>query len=588
MRGVWFDGGSGKKKKIYQTNMSHDLMQSPKKAPKAKKMNKRSAPANSSKQEELDEMTLFSEIDVDAIIAENKAKKANQAANAPISPPPAPGIYEDASASPAEPVHDEVVAAAVDEMKELHDLKTSIESSASASASASSSASAPVDGGSSPFKTPEEALTKYFGEGGLYHLYYESIIPSKHFAMSLFELDESAKKKAIDEIKRAADEKKARGEWDAKKDEEELRAKLDVNNGTVGRYVHYRRAQKMYQLPMSQIEGAWKMSFLGRTLDTFPDALVMTPFCAMDYVKLGVQGDVGTQFVWQPRTIDKASFSFAINNRPIPRDGYHDENNRNPHAEHYFDWVRSKLIDGSIAQSLMNDTNYCKAIKQKINAEVETSLIRELIKEKKAGNNKEAKTLMETKPEIKEHKQKLMISELEKNLRKLIQTNKTENAYVGGYIDFQTFKRSIFRKAKKGEAEGIKQRLAEGYYKHLPMEYIDIMTKAEGKLVYDPLYIFRFKRPDEINAEDWANDPYPFIELTWEERARLSFRSVCSVIYEVPVTENIQGKFGPQTAKPFAVFVASFDSTEVQAGAAGNSRAEREKEWKKPCVFPSF
>lgn len=442
------------------------------------------------------------------------------------------------------------------------------------------------------YKSPEDALRGTFGKGSRYCVYYSDINPKQDCC--------------IEEQKRATI---STGE-DSGEERASSAAAASLAPSSMGKdnadtmYISYARKNDFFQIPWTTIDtfkGERKRpTFEGQVFDVIPSALFMTPFMGVKWASLGKFGNVATEkdsngnlitrYPGQPRSLNdednKPTFNITVSNKPLSKDGYHDENNRNPEADKYFAFVREEIFERSILYHILRDNSLYPTVKKAVRAQIESEILQRLTREKKAKNTTEARKLFESDETLRKEYDEKFEAAIRSKVTSMVCTSTEEDKHFGGYIEFQKFSRQIFRKAFKTEVPFIKKRLDEGYYNYLPHEYVEIMAASEGKLVYDHIPVLRQKTKAEVEATVDTH-PYPFVELTWEERERITYTDVASILYDIPLAAKPVKGIGPKaSARPFAIIIASFQVE--NKGDYDSRRAEREREWNRPRVFPSF
>lgn len=442
------------------------------------------------------------------------------------------------------------------------------------------------------FKTPEDALRKTFGKGSRYCVYYADVNPKNDCC--------------IEEQKRTVT---STGE-DSGDDRPSGPAAASLAPASMGKdnadtmYIQYSRKKDFWQFPWTTVETAngerKRATFEGHVFDVLPGALFLTPFMGVRFASLGKHGNVATEkdsngnavtrYAGQPRSLsddeNRPTFSITVSNKPLAKEGYSDENNRNPEADKYFTFVRDEIFERSILSHILRDNTLYPTIKKGARAQIESEILQRLTREKKAKNANEARKLFETDDALRREFEEKFEAAIRAKVTPMVRTSIEEDKTFGGYIEFQTFARPIFRRSYKNEIPIIKKRLDEGFYNHLPQEYVEIMAAAQGKVVYDHIPVFRQKTKAEVEAT-LDTHPYPFIELTWEERERVNYSDVASILYDIPLAAKPVKGIGPKaSARPFAIVIASFQAE--NKGDRESRRAEREREWNRPRVFPMF
>jgi hypothetical protein len=457
-------------------------------------------------------------------------------------------------------------------------------------------------------KSFDEYLKEYFGVGSDHRIYYEALTPEDHFTLSLYTKspDEIAAIRAELDKKRAARKKIPKGQEGEWKDEDE--DNYNAQKEAAGRTLSLRVARGVHvsQVEWSkQADGKWQTSFLGRPLQRMPEALIMPPLAQFEFPKLGKFGDMfvarmkknpdGSETPtvkrrFEPGYLEDASYTLAISDKPLERPGYTNTNNRNPHMVKYFRFVRLELLKKGILQKMWASDKLCEKIRTDVLASLNLEMARELMDEDPNLAEKDAEAKLETDPVLVAlKKQRFLKLVMDKHSTVMVKTNSQKDKRLNINFEQQYFKRPIFRKTAAKEKEEIRRKLSAGEFNHLPPEYVDVLAKANGDLAYNHLFVFRHKTAAEMKPELWKKDPYPWIELTWEEREQISWATVGTVVYEVPLREYTpQRCAGPMAAgNLIAVFIAAFDKREG-ANGGGASGTRREAQRAPPEVLPEF
>lgn len=439
----------------------------------------------------------------------------------------------------------------------------------------------------------EEFITQYFGRADPYQVFYKSITPSHMFELTLTEA-------SPDKYNASVAAKKAAKQWT--EDDEKNYIKRQKST-TAGRYITYSRKKMVAQLVRKMDRGGdhngYTYYLCGQALPFAPGALVMTPLGVIQRCMIGERANLDDE-KYPPKNYGMSEQRFIFTDRPIrDRPGYNNEDNRNPHAEDYYEWVCDKLQDeGIFAQLFAPSSAMAKSIRGKAETAVLEAMIKEIRqkaangeeessssasasskkkkgqaeeddskkKKKKPLTENEIRKMIESDKELLAEKTERVQTELKNMSLNMVRVSGTEDQELQHNVKYQSFKRSLFRRLFTQQAqEEVRAKIAAGKYNHLPTKIVQQLDAEGGKLDYNGIMVFRVKTAAEFNdIEAMRADPHPFVLLTYAERELINEFEGC-VLYEPQVTEdNTKNKAGPQDGQPLAVFI--FRSYNTSAG----------------------